>query len=145
MDSKHWKRAFSSHIFAHSPISFWVECGRMVTISMCYATVLYIHLVVLERGEREWEMGEWYKVVIYIALNRLNDWTDCSVREWVGVDFAEFTLGLVGNGVGYGNRVGWRDGMCGSVNHFQWESVGDEAETGSRMQFILNAGTNGNK
>ena len=35
------------------------------------------------------------------------------------MDFAEFTLGLVGNGVGYGNRVGWRDGMCGSVNHFQ--------------------------
>ena len=45
----------------------------MVAISMCYATVLYIHLVVLERREREWKREEWFRVLIYISLNGLND------------------------------------------------------------------------
>ena len=45
----------------------------MVAISMCYATVLYIHLVVLERGEREWKREEWFRVVICLSLNGLND------------------------------------------------------------------------
>ena len=49
------------------------------------------------------------------------------------MDFAEFTLGLVESGMECGNRVGWRDGMSGSVDHFQWESVGYELEKGSRM------------
>ena len=61
------------------------------------------------------------------------------------MDFAEFTLGFVESGLECRNRIGWRDGMCGSVNHFLWESVGYELEKGSRMQFILNTGTNGNK
>ena len=47
------------------------------------------------------------------------------------MDFAEFTLGFVENGVECGNRVGWRDGVSGGVNHFQWESVRYELETGS--------------
>ena len=45
----------------------------MVTISMCYATVLYIHLVALERREREWKREEWFRVVICLSLNGLND------------------------------------------------------------------------
>ena len=45
----------------------------MVAISMCYATVLYIHLVVLERREREWKREEWFRVVICLPLNGLND------------------------------------------------------------------------
>ena len=45
----------------------------MVTISMRYATVLYIHLVVLERREREWKREEWFRVVICLPLNGLND------------------------------------------------------------------------
>ena len=61
------------------------------------------------------------------------------------MDFAEFTLGFVESGLECGNRVGWRDRMCGSVDHFQWESVGYELEKGNRMQFLFNAGTNGNK
>ena len=61
------------------------------------------------------------------------------------MDFAEFTLGFVGSGVECGNSIGWRHAMCGSVNHFQWESVGDEAEKGNRMLFLFNVGTNGNK
>ena len=61
------------------------------------------------------------------------------------MDFAEFTLGFVENGVECGNRVGWRDGVSGGVNHFQWESVGYELEKGSRMQFLFHVGTNGNK
>ena len=61
------------------------------------------------------------------------------------MDFAEFTLGLGGSGLECGNRVGWRDRMCGSVDHFLWESVGYELEKGSRMQFLFNAGTNGNR
>ena len=44
-----------------------------------------------------------------------------------------------------GSRIGWTVGMCGSVNHFQWESVGYELEKGSRMQFLFNVNTNGNK
>ena len=43
------------------------------------------------------------------------------------------------------NRIGWRDGMCGSVDHFQWESVGYELEKGNRMQFLFNVSTNGNR
>ena len=61
------------------------------------------------------------------------------------MDFAEFTLGFVESGLECRNRIGWRDGMCGSVDHFQWESVGYELEKGNRMQFLFNAGTNGNK
>ena len=61
------------------------------------------------------------------------------------MDFAEFTLGLVESGVECGNSIGWRDGMSGGVEHFQWESVGYELKKGSRMQFILNTGTSGNK
>ena len=61
------------------------------------------------------------------------------------MDSAEFTLGLSGSEVECGNRVLWRDGMCGSMDHFLWESVGYELEKGSRMQFILNTSTNGNK
>ena len=64
---------FSSHIFAHSPISFRVEDGRMVTISMRYATVLSMHVAVLERREREWKREEWFRVVICLPLNELND------------------------------------------------------------------------
>ena len=45
----------------------------MVTISMCYTTVLYIHVVVLERREREWKREEWFRVVICLPLNGLND------------------------------------------------------------------------
>ena len=45
----------------------------MVAISMCYATVLYIHFVVLERREREWKREEWFRVLIYLPLNGLND------------------------------------------------------------------------
>ena len=47
--------------------------------------------------------------------------------------------------MGSENRIGWRDGMSGGVDHFLWESVGYELEKGSRMQFILNTSTNGNK
>ena len=47
--------------------------------------------------------------------------------------------------MGYGNRIGWRDGMSGGVDHFLWESVGYELEKGNRMQFLFNAGTSGNK
>ena len=61
------------------------------------------------------------------------------------MDFAEFTLGFVESGVECGNRVGWRHVMCGSVNRFQWESVGYELEKGNRMQFLFHMGTNGNK
>ena len=61
------------------------------------------------------------------------------------MDFAEFTLGFGGSEVECMNSIGWRDGMCGSVDHFLWESVGYELEKGSRMQFILNTSTNGNK
>ena len=61
------------------------------------------------------------------------------------MDFAEFTLGFVESEVGYGNSVGWTVEMCGSVDHFQWESVGYELEKGNRMQFLLHVGTNGNK
>ena len=45
----------------------------MVTISMCLITVLSIHLVVLERREREWKREEWFRVVICLPLNGLND------------------------------------------------------------------------
>ena len=61
------------------------------------------------------------------------------------MDFSEFTMGFVGSGVECGNRVGWRVAVKGSTDHFLWESVGYELEKGSRMQFILNTGTNGNK
>ena len=47
--------------------------------------------------------------------------------------------------MGYGNRIGWTVEMSGGVDHFLWESVGYELEKGSRMQFILNTGTNGNR
>ena len=43
------------------------------------------------------------------------------------------------------NRIGWRHAMCGSVNHFQWESVRYELETGSRTLVILIADTSGNR
>ena len=61
------------------------------------------------------------------------------------MDFAEFTLGLVESGMECGNRVGWRDGMSGSVDHIQWESVGYELETGSRMHMTHNMDNSGNK
>ena len=61
------------------------------------------------------------------------------------MNIAEFTLGFVESGVECRNSIGWRDGMSGGVDHFQWESVGYELETGSRMQFLFNVGTNGNK
>ena len=43
------------------------------------------------------------------------------------------------------NSVSWRGGMKGSADHFQWESVRYELETGSRTLAILNAGTSGNR
>ena len=61
------------------------------------------------------------------------------------MDFAEFTLGFVESEVECGNSIGWRDGMSGGVDHFQWESVGYELEKGNRMQFLFHVGTNGNK
>ena len=61
------------------------------------------------------------------------------------MDFAEFTLGFVESGLECRNRIGWRVAVKGSTDHFLWESVGYELEKGSRMQFILNTGTNGNK
>ena len=42
---------------------------------------------------------------------------DCSVEDGVGVDFAEFTLGLVKSEVECRGGVNWRGGMkrkCGS-------------------------------
>ena len=44
----------------------------MVAISMCYATVLSMHVTVLERREREWKREEWFRVVICLPLNELN-------------------------------------------------------------------------
>ena len=44
-----------------------------------------------------------------------------------------------------GSEVGWRVGVKGSADHFQWESVKYELETGSRTLVILNAGTSGNR
>ena len=61
------------------------------------------------------------------------------------MDLAEVVLWWVESGVGYGNRIGWRDGMSGGVDHFLWESVGYELEKGNRMQFLFHVGTNGNK
>ena len=61
------------------------------------------------------------------------------------MDFAEFTLSLSGSGVECGIGVGWKDGVKGSADHVQWESVGYELEKGNRMQFLFNAGTSGNK
>ena len=61
------------------------------------------------------------------------------------MDFAEFTLGFGESGVECGNRIGWTVEMSGGVDHFQWDSVGYELEKGNRMQFLFNAGTNGNK
>ena len=45
----------------------------MVAISMCLITVVSIHMTVLERREREWKGEEWFRVVIYLPLNGLND------------------------------------------------------------------------
>ena len=45
----------------------------MVAISMCYATVLSMHVTVLERRERDWKREEWFRVVICLPLNGLND------------------------------------------------------------------------
>ena len=45
----------------------------MVAISMLYVTVPFIHVAVLERGEREWKREEWFRVVICLSLNGLND------------------------------------------------------------------------
>ena len=44
-----------------------------------------------------------------------------------------------------GSRIGWTVGMCGSVNHFQWESVGYELEKGSRMHMKHSMDNSGNK
>ena len=44
---------------------------------------------------------------------------DCSVEDGVGVDFAEFTLGLVKSKVECRSEVGWRGGTKGSADHFQ--------------------------
>ena len=44
-----------------------------------------------------------------------------------------------------GSEVSWRVGVERSVDHFQWESVRYELETGSKTLVILNAGTSGNK
>ena len=44
-----------------------------------------------------------------------------------------------------GSEVSWRGGVKGSADHFQWESVRYELETGSRTLVILNAGTSGNR
>ena len=43
------------------------------------------------------------------------------------------------------NRIGWRDGMCGSVDHFQWESVRYEVEKGNRMHMKHSMDNSGNK
>ena len=43
------------------------------------------------------------------------------------------------------NSVSWRGGTKGSADHFQWESVRYELETGSRTLVILNAGSSGNR
>ena len=61
------------------------------------------------------------------------------------MDFAEFTLSLSGSGVECGNGVGWKDGVKGSADHFQWESVGYELETGSRMHMKHSMDNSGNK
>ena len=44
---------------------------------------------------------------------------DGFVRDGVGVDFAEFTLGFVESGVECRNSIGWTVEMCECLNHFQ--------------------------
>ena len=61
------------------------------------------------------------------------------------MDFAEFTLDFVESGVECRNSIGWRDGMCGSVDHFQWESMGYEVEKGNRMHMKHSMDNSGNK
>ena len=43
----------------------------------------------------------------------------CSIKERVGVDFAEFTSGFGESAVKCGDRISWRDRLKGSVDHFQ--------------------------
>ena len=61
------------------------------------------------------------------------------------MDFAEFVLSWVKSEVECGSEVSWRVGVERGADHFQWESVRYELETGSRTRFILNAGTSGNR
>ena len=44
-----------------------------------------------------------------------------------------------------GSGVNWRVRMKGSADHFHWESVRYELETGSRMLVMLNVTKCGNK
>ena len=143
MDLKHWRHAFREQWYAHSPISLWVEYEITVAISIRYVTVPSIHLVVLERRGWEGKIEEWFRVVFHLTLRILNGWTDRSIKERVGVDFAEFALGFVESEVKCGDRISWRDRLKGSVDHFQWESVEYELETGSGMWIIHNTGISG--
>ena len=61
------------------------------------------------------------------------------------MDFAEFVLSWVESGMECRDGAGWRVGVERGADHFQWESVRYELETGSRTRFILNAGTSGNR
>ena len=61
------------------------------------------------------------------------------------MDFAEFTLGFGESGVECGNRIGWTVEMCGSVDHFQWESLRYELQTGSRIYTARSMNNNRNK
>ena len=133
MDLKHWRQAFREQRYAHSLISLWVEYERALAISMCCITVISIHLVVLERRGWEWEIEECFRVVVYLTLRILNGWMGCSSEKRVGVDYPEFTSGFVESEVKCGDGISWRDGMNGSVDHFQWESVGYELEKSSGM------------
>ena len=80
-----------------------------------------------------------------LNLDEWNGWMDCWGGEGIGVDFAEFVLSWVESEVECGSEVGLRVEVKGSANHFQWESVRYELETGSRTLVILNAGTSGNR
>ena len=61
------------------------------------------------------------------------------------MDFPEFTLGFGESGMECGSEVSWRDGMNGSVDHFQGESVGYELEKGDRMRITHSMDNSGNK
>ena len=59
------------------------------------------------------------------------------------MEFPEFTSGFVESEVKCGDGISWRDGMNGSVDHFQGKSVEYELEKGSRMQMTRNTGISG--
>ena len=142
-DRKHEKKNKGNYPF-HS------DCwGIVAAVTTRFSIADSIHLVVFERIEWEWEIVEWFRMVLYLTLSILNDRTNCSIEERVGVNLDKSSTVSMDTGVKC-----WSGKQCWSwmwrEHEREWSSlllelVRYDLELKSTIQLPLNLHKSGNK